>query len=245
MVVDQARRPRPLRRRRALLYLDARQLGPVRPERLERDPPGRGHRLLRLHRLRRGLARRPRRPKDPQRNMPRGHHRLARHLHAHLRRGRRGGHRDRALPAAEGLAEPLARAFDDRRAAAGRQGSSRSAPSSAITAVLLVFQLGQPRIFFSMSRDGLLPPVVRRASTRASSTPHVTTILTGVVVALAAAFLDVDEIVRPHQHRHPLRLPPRLRRRPRAARPGPDRPRPFRVPFVWVVAPLGAPPAST
>ena len=38
-----------------------------------------------------------------------------------------------------------------------------------MTAVLLVFQLGQPRIFFSMSRDGLLPPVVRAASTRV---PH-------------------------------------------------------------------------
>ena len=52
---------------------------------------------------------------------------------------------------------------------------------------------GQPRIFFSMSRDGLLPPVVPRASTRRYRTPHVTTIVTGVVVALGSTILDDDE----------------------------------------------------
>ena len=62
----------------------------------------------------------------------------------------------------------------------------------ATTAVLLVFQLGQPRIFFAMSRDGLLPKWFAKVHPR-YQTPHVTTILTGVVVAFFAAFMDIGE----------------------------------------------------
>ena len=64
----------------------------------------------------------------------------------------------------------------------------------AHTAVLLVFQLGQPRIFFSMARDGLLPPVFASVHPK-FKTPHVTTILTGLVVGGIAAFANVDEMV--------------------------------------------------
>jgi APA family basic amino acid/polyamine antiporter len=108
----------------------------------------------------------------------------------------------------------------------------------ATTSVLLVFQMGQPRIFFAMARDGLLPSRFAGVHPR-FKTPHVTTILTGVAVALAAAFVDIGEaaeltnigtlfafilvcagvIV--------------LRRR------DPHRPRPFRTPLVPIVPLLG------
>jgi APA family basic amino acid/polyamine antiporter len=64
----------------------------------------------------------------------------------------------------------------------------------AHTAVLLVFQLGQPRIFFAMSRDGLLPPFFARVHSR-FRTPHVATIITGVFVGVAALFSSLDEMV--------------------------------------------------
>jgi APA family basic amino acid/polyamine antiporter len=64
----------------------------------------------------------------------------------------------------------------------------------AHTAVLFVFQLGQPRIFFAMSRDGLLPPFFSRVHPK-YGTPHVSTILTGVFVGLFSMFTTLEEMV--------------------------------------------------
>jgi APA family basic amino acid/polyamine antiporter len=64
----------------------------------------------------------------------------------------------------------------------------------AHTAVLLVFQLGQPRIFYAMARDGLLPQAFARVHPR-FRTPHLATILTGIFVAVFAGFASIDEMV--------------------------------------------------
>ena len=64
----------------------------------------------------------------------------------------------------------------------------------AHTAVLLVFQLGQPRIFFAMARDGLLPKAFAKVHPK-FRTPHVTTILTGVFVGVTAMFTSLDDMV--------------------------------------------------
>ena len=59
---------------------------------------------------------------------------------------------------------------------------------------LLVFQLGQPRIFMSMARDGLLPPFFARVHPR-FKTPYIGTIITGTFVASFAAFANIAEVV--------------------------------------------------
>ncbi len=93
----------------------------------------------------------------------------------------------------EGVADPLAAAlhYVNQDWAAGVLAFGAVV---AMTAVLLVFQLGQPRILMSMSRDGLLGPWFGKLHPR-YRTPHYTTILTGVFVAVCAAVANIDEIV--------------------------------------------------
>jgi basic amino acid/polyamine antiporter, APA family len=64
----------------------------------------------------------------------------------------------------------------------------------AHTAVLFVFQLGQPRIFFSMARDGLLPKMFSTVHPR-FRTPWGSTILTGIAVGTFSMFTSLDEMV--------------------------------------------------
>jgi APA family basic amino acid/polyamine antiporter len=92
-----------------------------------------------------------------------------------------------------GSAEPLAKAFS----LLGMNWAAGIVAFGAViatTAVLLVFQYGQARIFFSMARDGLLPESFSRVHTK-FQTPHVTTIWIGIVVGLLSAFANLDVFV--------------------------------------------------
>jgi APA family basic amino acid/polyamine antiporter len=135
------------------------------------------------------------------------------------------------------VADPLARALQ----LAGFKavgGLVAFGAAVSMSAVLLVFQYGQPRIFFAMARDGLLPQWAARLNSK--KIPAVTTLLTGVFVAVWSlvgdagetydltnigtlfAFMLVSIGVLVLRYKDP------------------DRPRPFRVPFVWPVTVLSA-----
>ena len=63
----------------------------------------------------------------------------------------------------------------------------------ALATVILVFQVGQPRIFMSMSRDGLLPPIFASIHPK-YKTPWFSTIVTGIVVAVPSLFMNLTEV---------------------------------------------------
>src|SRR5688572_17269515 len=134
-------------------------------------------------------------------------------------------------------ADPLAYALGQ----VGYTGVSMAVALGAavsMTAVLLVFQYGQPRIFFAMARDGLLPKWAAKLDPK-RRIPYRTTLLTGIVVAVASAFGDAAETYDLTNigtlFAFALVCGGVLILRVKE----PDRPRPFKVPFVWVLAPAG------
>jgi APA family basic amino acid/polyamine antiporter len=65
---------------------------------------------------------------------------------------------------------------------------------AGLTSVLVVMLLGQSRVFFAMSRDGLLPPLFSRVHPR-FQTPHLSTMGVGLVVSLLAALVPLEQLV--------------------------------------------------
>jgi amino acid transporter len=91
------------------------------------------------------------------------------------------------------VGDPLALVFDKH----GLKLISGIVAASAIIAtasVLLVFQIGQPRIWMSMSRDGLLPKIFSKIHPR-YQTPSFSTLLTGFIVGIPALFLNLDVVL--------------------------------------------------
>jgi basic amino acid/polyamine antiporter, APA family len=110
---------------------------------------------------------------------------------------------------------------------------------AGLSSVILVQLLGQSRVFYSMSRDGLLPPFVQKIHPR-FRTPYITSIVTGLAVAIPAALLPVRDAAKLVSIGTLLAfvivcsgvLVLRIRE--------PNLHRPFKTPFVWFVAPAGA-----
>ncbi|MEK7719072.1 MAG: amino acid permease [Bacteroidota bacterium] len=91
-----------------------------------------------------------------------------------------------------GVADPLAFVFAKLHLAK-LSGIIAISAVIAMASVLLVFQLGQPRIWMSMSRDGLLPPIFAKLHPK-YRTPGFSTIVTGFLVALPALFMNLTEV---------------------------------------------------
>jgi len=134
--------------------------------------------------------------------------------------------------------DPIAVAAD--RAGLGWMASLIKVGAIAgLSSVILVMLLGQSRIFWTMSRDGLLPQFVNRVHPK-FQTPWITSIVTGVGVAIVSGLLTVREAGSLVSIGTLLAfvivsagvLVLRLRE--------PNLPRAFKTPAVWLVAPLGA-----
>ncbi|MFT3844319.1 MAG: amino acid permease [Lacibacter sp.] len=90
----------------------------------------------------------------------------------------------------DGVGDPLAFIFEEKNLnVAWMQVLVAVSAVVAMTSVLLVFQMGQPRIWMTMSRDGLLPPVFQKIH-HTFKTPSFSTIVTGLVVGIPILFTD-------------------------------------------------------
>ena len=107
----------------------------------------------------------------------------------------------------------------------------------ALPSVLLMLLFGQSRIFFSMARDGLLPQDFSRVHPR-FRTPYLMTAITGGAVALLAAFFSVQEIAELSNTGTLFAFVAVGVGVQRLRTTEPQRPRPFRCPAIWFVAPV-------
>jgi APA family basic amino acid/polyamine antiporter len=110
---------------------------------------------------------------------------------------------------------------------------------AGLSSVILVMMIGQPRIFYAMARDGLLPPVFAKVHP-VHQTPHINTVITGVIAALLGGFLPIDILAELTNIGTLIAfmavcIGVLVLRRTR-----PDLPRPFKTPMPWLVCTLGA-----
>ena len=110
---------------------------------------------------------------------------------------------------------------------------------AGLSSVILVMLMAQPRIFYTMSRDGLLPKIFGRVHPK-HRTPHVGTVIVGVVACLLAGLLPLNVLGELVSMGTLLAfatvcISVLVLRKTR-----PELPRPFRVPLVWLVSLLGA-----
>jgi len=110
---------------------------------------------------------------------------------------------------------------------------------AGLSSVILVMLMGQPRIFYSMAKDGLLPKMFAKVHPK-FQTPYVGTIIVGVFAALLAGFLPIGLLGELVSMGTLLAFATVCVGVIVLRRTRPDLPRPFRVPFATIICPLGA-----
>ena len=128
---------------------------------------------------------------------------------------------------------------DEQRPAARRLGLISVGALAGMTSVLLITFLSQARIFLAMARDRLLPPAIFAAIHERFRTPHISTMLTGGIIAVVAAITPIQELEEMVNIGTLMAfiivcgavMLLRIQR--------PEAERPFRTPLIWVVGPLG------
>ena len=121
---------------------------------------------------------------------------------------------------------PVALALDRHPELSWLAGWIKLGAIAGLTSVILVMMLGQPRIFYAMSRDGLLPPLFRRVHPT-HKTPYVGTLITGSLAATHRGAVPGDDPGRARVDRHAARLHHRVHRRAGAALHAAGHPAPF------------------
>ena len=107
----------------------------------------------------------------------------------------------------------------------------------ALPSVILLMIFGQARVFFAMARDGLLPRAFAKVHSR-FGTPHVITLVTGGLVALFAGFVPLGRLVDLSNAGTLIAFFVVTVAVVRARRGHASVPRPFRIPHLWLVAPV-------
>ena len=200
----------------AFTGFDSDNLTPFTPGGLRRGRDGRVGDLLRLHRVRRDLDL-GRGGQEPGARPADRDHRLAR------RSAPCSTSSSRSPPSArcrttelDGQEAPLA---DGAATALGFDWGATLISFGAliaITSVVLTILYGQTRIMFAMCRDGLVPRGFAKISA-SRRTPVRITATFGILIAVIAAFVPLEEIVEAGQHRHAVRVRDHQHRRDRAA----------------------------
>ena len=138
-----------------------------------------------------------------------------------------------------GTAKPVATALEAYPSLAWLKWLVELGAIAGLSSVILVMLMGQPRIFYSMSRDGLLPRFFGKVHPK-HQTPYISTIIVGVAAAVLAGLFPIGLLGELVSMGTLLAFTTvcigiLILRRTR-----PDLPRPFRVPVAWLIAPMGA-----
>jgi len=137
-----------------------------------------------------------------------------------------------------GTPEPVSTALNNYPTLGWLQTLVEMAAIAGLSSVILVMLMAQPRIFYSMARDGLLPKVFGKVHPK-YHTPYVGTIIVGVIAAVLAGFLPIGLLGEMVSMGTLLAFATVCAGVLILRYTRPDLPRPFRVPLAIVICPLG------